>query len=401
MCHSCEHEPSHCTHAHVSHEDISAWGREGSPSVSVASLLTLRWNSARRWRPSRARWGSHRRGSPRAGGRWRRARGATQWVWRSRPRFCSASARTSHRMSALRGPTEAAGNRRWEEANKKRREGKEKKYWCGWNSKAYLCPRHAALPLSRWNLRSGGKQGHSVILQYFVSGYLSCDLLFKSDLHLGMSQNSLTILRPLRTRHHGIRLWSGFLRFRETTSSTWHPSITRLSKNLTDLTFTCSDCGCRVLGNTCTCVRICSSWGTYCRMPTERRLPCSCSRPLSSTCLKVTGQERRKFSVEGSSVHQMSLHLREDMGCFSKRPTYPLRLWISTSTFLRMPVRKRDKLVGCKPIITWARHIKGPFAIIPHHINTECCNQDNHDQQFHLHFCFHFSLIRYCSVKLG
>lgn len=53
----------------------------------------------------------------------------------------------------------------------------------------------------------------------------------KSSLHLGISQNSLTILRPLRTGHHGIRLWSGFLQFRETTLSVRHPSITRLSVN--------------------------------------------------------------------------------------------------------------------------------------------------------------------------
>ena len=113
-----------------------------------------------------------------------------------------------------------------------------------------------------------------------------------SALHLGTLQSSLTIRFCLRTRHHGIKLWSGFLRFKSI--YIWHmiPLLNTSRCDIGDCKYTCSNCGCPVPVRVPKGEGTCPSWDICDRVSSRKHTPCKCSRLRTDTSLKITWRKK-------------------------------------------------------------------------------------------------------------
>ena len=161
-----------------------------------------------------------------------------------------------------------------------------------------------------------------------------------SALHLGTSQSSCTILVPLRTRHHGIKLRSGFLAFKSIYIRLMIPLLYTSRCDIGDWKYTCSNYGCPVPAKVPKGERTCSSWDICDRVSSLKHTPCKRSRPRTDTSLKITwrkGRERLKSTDTAraeSKWYMLPLQLAYAERC-------PLVLVTMPFSFLREPEEDR------------------------------------------------------------
>lgn len=157
----------------------------------------------------------------------------------------------------------------------------------------YLYPQQEEVLLLVLNLRGSSRQRSLGDYKWNIQDFID----FKhpvSALHLGTLQSSLTILFSLRTRHHGVKLRSGFLGFKSIHIRHMIPLLNTSRCDIGDWKYTCSNCGCPVRVKVPKGEGTCSSWDNCDRVSSRKHTPCNRSRPRTDTSLKITWRKKNE-----------------------------------------------------------------------------------------------------------